>query len=88
MSEMLKKIISVLLAENVEFGVSKMDNRYIVYSPILCGATSIWFVEDNYMMDAPRFYLYRNNYKKGFIFSRYQDYITAITDIVINYNKT
>lgn len=84
MSEMLKKIISVLLAENVEFQISKMGNCYTVYSSKLRGGASVWYVQDNFMMDAPRFYSYKNNYKRGFVFSRHQDYITIITDIIIS----
>lgn len=84
MGEMFKKIISVLLAENIEFQISRTENCYTIYSSILYNGASVWYVQDNFMMDAPRFYSYKNNYKRGFVFSRHQDYITIITDIIIS----
>ena len=84
MSEMLKKIINILLAENIDFKISKTGDHYTVYSPFLCGKISAWYIIDNPLMDSPRFYSYKNNYKRDFVFSRYQDYITIISDVIIS----
>lgn len=84
MSEMLKKIITILLAENIDFQISKTDDHYTVYSPILCGKISAWYIIDNPLMDSPRFYSYKNKYRRDFVFSRYQDYITIISDVIIS----
>lgn len=82
MSEMFKKIIGVLLAENVEFKIIKEDNHFIVCSPWLSNGKSIWYMRDMPVVNCPYFFSYKNNYRK-FVSSRYQDYITAITDVVI-----
>lgn len=86
MSKMFKKIIGVLLAENVEFETIKADGYYIICSPCSYnGEERAWYVRDVPAMNCPYFYSYKNNYRKGFVFSRYQDYITIITDVVISY---
>lgn len=82
MSEMFKKIINILLMENIDFQISHVSDHYIVHSTVLKGKISAWYIIDNPLTDAPRFYSYKNNYKLGFVFSRYQDYITVVSNVV------
>lgn len=84
MSEMFKKIINVLLAENIDFEITQKSDRYVIYSTILKNTMKAWCIIDNPLTDAPRFYSYKNNYKLGFVFSRYQDYMTAVSNVVIS----
>ena len=84
MSEMFKKIINILLMENIDFQISHEYDHYVVRSTVLKGKISAWFIIDNPLTDAPRFYSYKNNYKLGFVFSRYQNYITVVSNVVIN----
>lgn len=83
-SEMFKKIINILLAENIDFQISQEGDHYVMRSPILKGKISAWFIIDNPLTGAPCFYSYKNNYRLDFVFSRYQDYITVVSDIVIS----
>lgn len=84
MSEMFKKIINVLLAENIDFEITQKSDRYVIYSTILKNTMKAWCIIDNPLTDVPRFYSYKNNYKLGFVFSRYQDYMTAVSNVVIS----
>lgn len=82
MSEMFKKIINVLLAENVDFEITQEYDHFVVRSTVLKGKINAWSIIDNPLTDAPRFYSYKNNYKLGFAFSRYQDYMTVVINVV------
>ena len=82
MSEMFKKIINVLLAENIDFEITQKNNHYIIYSTILKNTMHAWCIRDNPLTGTPRFYNYINNYRLGFVFSRYQDYITVVSNVV------
>lgn len=82
MSEMFKKIINVLLAENIDFQISQAYDHYVVRSTVLKGKVSAWYITDNPLTNSPRVYNYINNYKLGFAFSRYQDYITVVNNVV------
>ena len=84
MSEMFKKIINILLVENIDFQISQKGDHYDVRRTVLIGTISAWLIIDNPLTGTPRFYSYKNNYRLGFAFSRYQDYITVVSDIVIN----
>lgn len=84
MGEMFKKIISILMAENIDFRISHESDHYVVRSTVLKGKISAWYIIDNPLMDSPRFYSYRNKYRRDFVFSRYQDYITIISDVIIS----
>lgn len=82
MSEMFKKIINVLLAENIDFEITQKSDRYVIYSTILKNTMKAWCIIDNPLTNSPRVYNYINNYKLGFAFSRYQNYITVVSNIV------
>lgn len=83
MSEMFKKIINVLLAENIDFEITQKSDHYVICSTILKNTMNAWYIIDNPLTNSPRVYNYINNYKLGFAFSRYQDYITVVNNIVI-----
>lgn len=83
MSEMFKKIINILLMENIDFQISHVSDHYIVHSTVLKGKISAWYIIDNPLTNSPRVYNYINNYKHGFAFSRYQDYITVVSNVVV-----
>ena len=84
MSEMFKKIINALLAENIDFQILQEYDHYVVRSPVLKSEINAWSIIDNPLTGAPRFYSYKNNYKLGFVFSRYQGYITVVSNVVIS----
>lgn len=84
MSEMFKKIINVLLAENIDFEITQKSDNYVICSTILKNTMKAWYISDNPLTGTPRLYNYKNNYKLGFAFSRYQDYITAVSNVVAN----
>ena len=84
MSEMFKKIINVLLAENINFEISQEYDHYVIHSTILKNTMNAWYIIDNPLTNSPRVYNYINNYKLGFAFSRYQDYITVVSNVVIS----
>lgn len=83
MSDMFKKIINVLLAENIDFEITQKSDHYIICSTILKNTMNVWYIIDNPLTNSPRVYNYINNYKLGFAFSRYQDYITVVNNVVI-----
>ena len=82
MSEMFKKIINVLLAENIDFEILQAYDRYVVRSIVLKDKVNAWYIRDNPLTGTPRLYNYINNYKGGLSFSRYQDYVTVVSNVV------
>lgn len=82
MSEMFKKIINVLLAENIDFEILQAYDRYVVRSIVLKDKVNAWYIRDNPLTGIPRLYNYINNYKDGLSFSRYQDYVTVVSNVV------
>ena len=82
MSEMFKKIINVLLAENIDFEITQKSDHYIICSTILKNTMNAWYIRDNPLTGIPRLYNYINNYKDGLSFSRYQDYVTVVSNVV------
>ena len=83
MSEMFKKIINVLLSKNIDFEITQKSDHYVICSTILKNTMKTWYIIDNPLTNSPRVYNYINNYKLGFAFSRYQDYITVVSNVVI-----
>ena len=83
MSEMFKKIINVLLMKNIYFEITQKSDHYVICSTILKNTMKAWYIIDNPLTNSPRVYNYINNYKLGFAFSRYQDYITVVSNVVI-----
>ena len=82
MSDMFKKIINVLLAGNIDFEITQKSDYYVICNTILKNTMNAWYIIDNPLTNSPRIYNYINNYKLGFAFSRYQDYITVVSNVV------
>lgn len=78
----LKKLSMFFWREILILRLRKKSDHYVICSTILKNTMNAWYIIDNPLTDAPRFYSYKNNYRLGFVFSRYQDYITVVSNVV------